>query len=190
LSTKMGIMVKGGIFKCFGSAQHIKNKFGTGFIIEIKIREAKDTELWALVQKHFGVENSYVFEKTTQFEARIIEAIKTRISGQKTSELYRQIYCLVNLYSCIHELTKTFEEVELLEQYGNYMRLRVQRLDKSIGQIFGLIEQLKQRFDVESYSVSQTTLEQIFQSFADLQFNEKVTKFKSQTIEIDPENKQ
>ena len=38
LSTKMGIMVKGGIFKCFGSSQHIKNKFGTGYIIDIKIR--------------------------------------------------------------------------------------------------------------------------------------------------------
>lgn len=38
LSTKMGIMVKGGIFKCFGSAQHIKNKFGTGYVIEIKIK--------------------------------------------------------------------------------------------------------------------------------------------------------
>lgn len=38
LSTKMGIMVKGGIFKCFGSAQHIKNKFGTGYVIEIKTK--------------------------------------------------------------------------------------------------------------------------------------------------------
>lgn len=38
LSTKMGIMVKGGIFKCFGSSQHIKNKFGTGYVIDIKIR--------------------------------------------------------------------------------------------------------------------------------------------------------
>jgi len=36
LSTKMGIMVKGGIFKCFGTSQHIKDKFGTGFVIEIK----------------------------------------------------------------------------------------------------------------------------------------------------------
>ena len=36
LSTKMGIMVKGGIFKCFGSSQHIKDKFGTGYIIEVK----------------------------------------------------------------------------------------------------------------------------------------------------------
>ena len=37
LSTKMGIMVKGGVFKCMGSVQHIKNKFGTGYEIEIKI---------------------------------------------------------------------------------------------------------------------------------------------------------
>lgn len=39
LSTKMGIMVRGGIFKCYGSSQHIKNKFGTGYELEIKIRK-------------------------------------------------------------------------------------------------------------------------------------------------------
>ena len=38
LSTKMGIMVTGGIFRCFGSSQHIKSKFGTGYEVEIKIR--------------------------------------------------------------------------------------------------------------------------------------------------------
>ena len=37
LSTKMGIMVKGGVFRCFGSSTHIKNKFGDGYEIEIKI---------------------------------------------------------------------------------------------------------------------------------------------------------
>jgi len=37
LCTKMGIMVKGGIFKCFGTPQHIKDKFGVGFEVEIKI---------------------------------------------------------------------------------------------------------------------------------------------------------
>ena len=38
LSTKMGIMVKGGIFKCFGSSQHIKNKYGVGYEVDIKIK--------------------------------------------------------------------------------------------------------------------------------------------------------
>ena len=45
LSTKMGIMVKGGQFKCFGSSQHIKNKFGVGFEVELKIRVPKVSEL-------------------------------------------------------------------------------------------------------------------------------------------------
>jgi ATP-binding cassette subfamily A (ABC1) protein 3 len=39
LSTKMGIMVKGGIFRCFGSSQHIKSKFGTGYEVEVKVRK-------------------------------------------------------------------------------------------------------------------------------------------------------
>ncbi len=39
LSTKMGIMVEGGVFKCMGSSQHIKDKFGTGYEIEIKVKK-------------------------------------------------------------------------------------------------------------------------------------------------------
>lgn len=48
LSTKMGILVKGGIFKCYGSAQHIKSKFGTGYVIELKIRTLDEAELPAI----------------------------------------------------------------------------------------------------------------------------------------------
>jgi len=54
LSTKMGIMVKGGRFKCIGSSQHIKDKFGTGFLIDLKIRDPSDEELWPLIKHHFG----------------------------------------------------------------------------------------------------------------------------------------
>ena len=45
LSTKMGIMVQGGKFKCFGSGSHIRNKYGKGYIIEIKIRVPNDEDL-------------------------------------------------------------------------------------------------------------------------------------------------
>ena len=47
LSTKMGIMVKGGILKCLGSAQHIKNKFGMGYIVEIKLSPSRVIESYA-----------------------------------------------------------------------------------------------------------------------------------------------
>jgi len=53
LCTKMGIMVKGGIFKCFGSAQHIRNKFGTGYVIELKIKSVEEKDIWELVQQHY-----------------------------------------------------------------------------------------------------------------------------------------
>ena len=39
LSTKMGIMVRGGIFRCYGSTQHVKNKYGIGYEIEVKIKK-------------------------------------------------------------------------------------------------------------------------------------------------------
>jgi ATP-binding cassette, subfamily A (ABC1), member 3 len=55
LSTKMGIMVTGGVFKCFGSAQHIKNKFGTGYEIEIKIKKVKEQEINEVITQ-FGLE--------------------------------------------------------------------------------------------------------------------------------------
>jgi ABC-type multidrug transport system ATPase subunit len=51
LSTKMGIMVKGGIFKCFGSSQHIKNKFGTGYVIDVKIRQPTQEEIQQLIDE-------------------------------------------------------------------------------------------------------------------------------------------
>ena len=36
LSTKIAIQIDGN-FRCLGSVQHIKNKFGNGYEIEIKI---------------------------------------------------------------------------------------------------------------------------------------------------------
>src|SRR5690606_19715259 len=51
LSTKMGIMVKGGVFRCFGSSQHIKNKYGTGYEIEVKVKKLSPEELNAMAAK-------------------------------------------------------------------------------------------------------------------------------------------
>jgi len=54
LATKMGIMVAGE-FKCFGSSQHIKDKFGTGYEIEMKIKTLAEDETNAILDKYgFG----------------------------------------------------------------------------------------------------------------------------------------
>jgi ATP-binding cassette subfamily A (ABC1) protein 3 len=55
LSTKMGIMVKGGIFKCFGSAQRIRNKFAQGYIVEIKIAQPSRDQLSQVISESMGL---------------------------------------------------------------------------------------------------------------------------------------
>jgi hypothetical protein len=40
----MGIMVEGE-FKCFGSATHVKDKYGTGYELEIKVRTLNEDEV-------------------------------------------------------------------------------------------------------------------------------------------------
>jgi len=42
----------------------------------------------------------------------------------------------------------------LLEQYGDYFKLRVLRENKSIGFVFGVIEDKKDEFNIAEYSVS------------------------------------
>ena len=59
LSTKMGIMVRGGLLRCLGSAQHIKNKFATGYEIEIKICNPSFSELDQF-KDSIGIEASLV----------------------------------------------------------------------------------------------------------------------------------
>ena len=58
LCTKIGIMVDGQ-FKCFGSSQHIKDKYGMGFEIEVKIKQLADDEVKDKL-KSLGYATEYV----------------------------------------------------------------------------------------------------------------------------------
>ena len=50
--------------------------------------------------------------------------------------------------------------------------MRVPRGDKSIGFVFSLIENKREDYKISEYSASQTTLEQIFQTFANLKIDD------------------
>ena len=78
------------------------------------------------------------------------------------NEIASDIFIKGALFGVIESLCHEFVSVEIIEQYGSYMRLRVERHNKSIGFLFKLIEELKEEHQLEDYSVSQTTLEQIF----------------------------
>lgn len=63
-------------------------------------------------------------------------------------------------------LCKHFSKVELIEQCSDFFKFRIPREDKTIGSLFGLIEDKKKVCNISEYSVNQTSLEQIFQTFA------------------------
>jgi hypothetical protein len=43
--------------------------------------------------------------------------------------------------------------------------------------VFGYLDEIRAHCDISEYSVSQTTLEQIFQGFANLKFDQQTTSF-------------
>jgi hypothetical protein len=89
LSTKMGIMIRGGIFKCYGSSQHIKSKFGTGYELEIKIMKqtfAELIELRKLIKVH---EPGWVNELITNYEK--LKETMTATSNSLTKSYARNI---------------------------------------------------------------------------------------------------
>ena len=50
-------------------------------------------------------------------------------------------------------------KLSFLEHYNDYYKFRVPRLNKSIGYVFGMIEDKKESFGISEYSVGQTTQE-------------------------------
>jgi ABC-type proline/glycine betaine transport system ATPase subunit len=162
LSTKMGIMIKGGIFQCFGSSQHIKNKFGTGFVVEIKVRSLEESELES-VEKKLKISSSGEIDLSQfKFDEKIKGLVTAQTETLTAEERTRRLHGDLNLYKCINELCLVFQQVDLLEKFGNYIKVRFAKQKESIGTVFGLIEKMKQNYDVSEYSVGQTTLEQIF----------------------------
>ena len=63
----------------------------------------------------------------------------------------------------IEILAKIFDNVEMLEQCADFYKLKVPRKDVTIGYLFGLIEDKKDSNNISEYSVTKTSLEQIFQ---------------------------
>ena len=69
-------------------------------------------------------------------------------------------------FSILRFLARDFPYVEILEHCGEFYKMRVPKENKTIGWLFGQLEQEKRLLGIQEYSISQTTLEQIFQNFA------------------------
>uniref|UniRef100_H2YX21 ABC transporter domain-containing protein n=1 Tax=Ciona savignyi TaxID=51511 RepID=H2YX21_CIOSA len=115
LCSRLAIMVNGS-FKCIGSPQHLKNRYGEGYTITVKVSD--------------GTEN------------------------------------LENVQAFIQE---AFPNCVVKESHSSMIMYQVPLEDMNLSFLFDEMERNKSRLSIEDYSVNQTTLDEVFVSFAKLQ---------------------
>ncbi|XP_036407591.1 phospholipid-transporting ATPase ABCA1-like [Megalops cyprinoides] len=118
LCTRMAIMVNGR-FRCLGSVQHLKNKFGDGYTIILRVA-GPDPDL-----------------------EPVMKFIESELPGSTLKEKHR-----------------------------NMLQYQLPSSLTSLARIFSILAKNKEQLRIEDYSVSQTTLDQVFVNFAKDQSDE------------------
>ena len=92
LCTRLVIMVNG-VFKCLGSVQHLKNKFGKGFSLTAKIKPAETVEQVRAgeVASKCVVSCSYVFRLSSKCVVRLVYQADIRAVEQVRAEPAKQV---------------------------------------------------------------------------------------------------
>ncbi|XP_061399279.1 phospholipid-transporting ATPase ABCA3-like [Musca vetustissima] len=149
LCTRLAIMVNGE-YKCIGSTQHLKNKFSKGLILKIKVKR------------------NFVAEKTKKFLIfKILLKSRNRVSltiENNAAQIRGQAIDTVKSF-----IETEFPQAILQENFQGILTFYIPLSSIKWSQIFGLIEKNRDRLKIEDYSISQTTLEEIFLEFAKYQ---------------------
>ncbi|NXK74890.1 ABCAD protein, partial [Amazona guildingii] len=112
LCTRLAIMVNGS-FKCLGSPQHIKNRFGDGYSVKV----------W--------------LSKDKSYQRMILDCLQLHFPG-----------------------------TQFKGQHLNLLEYHVPQSQGCLAELFRVLENQKTFLQIEHYSISQTTLEQVFINFA------------------------
>ena len=188
LCKRMGIMVNGE-FVCLGKANQIKDKYGYGYEAEVRIRPMTEEQHDEIFVMHNFDKNLLVNEENIEEileslgksnffeelkEGRLGERIKREMTlhgNIPITSLLNWIFFVENVLKFIEKGRKYFEEIILSEHIENnfLFKMKKENSDKSIGFFFGLFEEGKDQCFVTEYSIQQTSLEQIFNKFAENQ---------------------
>uniref|UniRef100_T1IGZ9 ABC transporter domain-containing protein n=1 Tax=Strigamia maritima TaxID=126957 RepID=T1IGZ9_STRMM len=149
LCTKLAIMKKGR-FRCLGSPQHLKSKFGSSYTLIAKIQQPADPE--KAIKK--GVLRNRV--------GRLCDFISKNFDGSRHWQLI--------IFSLSYILVKTekqhfFSGSELKEIHQGMVYYLIENPKLSLASIFSTMENIKVEYNLEDYSIGQTTLEDIFLNF-------------------------
>ena len=189
LCDRIAIMVAGRI-RCIGTATHIKNKFGSGYELEVKVqipsREQVEQRIRSLNRILHPSSDSLQDNQMKraleelghpEYEKELVVSGKgAAIFNQMRIDKFIPAKTLVawvmteELGDGVERyLRSNFAQVKLIEHYLSFYKFKVEKqADKSLGFLFSCIESQKTILSISEYSVTQTSLEQIFNQFAKL----------------------
>ena len=184
LCKRLAIMVKGE-FACLGKSGEIKEKYGYGYEIEVRIKPISESLFEKII-----TENN--FDKNMKINLENIKTVLQKINkknfidelekGRFGSKIVREIkinndipirtliswtFFVENALKFIRKAQNYFEVIILTEFIDNNFLFKMKKNQdtKSIGFFFGLFESNKSECFVTEYSIRQTSLEQIFNMF-------------------------
>jgi ATP-binding cassette, subfamily A (ABC1), member 3 len=181
----------GGRLRCLGPAQRLKSRFGLGYQLEIAVQlpPPGDVEgLTTLLQTVISEGRITLPEVPQALEAIQKPEWAERIAPQGSgADLWQACtasgsvglrefaaWCRLErrLDAVLAFVEKRYPGSELRERQGTKLRFEVPSKGHSLAGLFGAIEDVRGELFIEDYSVSQTSLEQIFNGFAQQQEEE------------------
>lgn len=171
LCSRIAIQVDGR-FRCLGSAQQIKTRYGQGLELNVRIKPQAVEQVEAHVQANLAqpqeirksagrsAEADAKAAAETLAEAQLLQAARERFEQWLHGELHRESSAAVTLI--------------LLESSGASVRYQVSAEAlkgrfASIGELFKLLQESQTEYNLADFQLSQTTLEQVFNRFAAMQ---------------------
>ncbi|CAM9724740.1 unnamed protein product [Sphacelaria rigidula] len=186
LCQRIGIMV-GGRMRCLGSSQHLKTRFGKGFMLEARIEaipaHATEAMMSSIAPATNGESDLPVTSLGPALDAVHMPELAPQIAvngfgagiyntllhhGTVSAREFSTWLCLEQKCSrMIQFMMNNFHGVVIREKQNAKMRFEFpQQETMTLADIFGVIEEHVAGLCVSEYALSQTSLEQIFNGFA------------------------
>lgn len=187
LCTRVGIMV-GGQLRCLGSIQHLKDRFGKGYQLDVKLQDVEESRRQEMIDKFTlpaeittaemagvlqKVHPAYVNEVSASGKGWMIHSTLQRMGANSSSSLVEWVVLQQWADHLLEVLVSTFGKVDVLEARTGFVRYQLPPVDGGLASVFSELEKRKQELHILEYSVSQTSIEQIFNYFASQQDEEK-----------------
>ena len=191
LCGRVGIMVDGRL-RCLGSVQHLKSRFGKGYQFEVKLVAESAESVEALVASS-GLEARISAQTVGAACATLGDAsLAAHIApidpvGQPifsallashgpgsipASDLVRWVQGEKRVKALAAWIGGLFSDASLIERHDRNLRYTMGAsgaVDVALGSVFDKVEAAKAELGIDDYSISQTSLEQIFNGFASQQ---------------------